>query len=325
MLNGLQQIIYLLALQREGRDYRDRLRLPAEIAEKYILQASPAVPGSYIQPALLGNASSDLFAPQDLLAVREEYGQLSIALSENNPGRVREIIGDPRARRRILRGFQEMIPSQESAWRLETGLGQARVQFDPHVVADLVGELEWKDRDDAASYVIGKLMRIDFDAKKLTLKYPPTKKVVDCFYDESVEELLLSNPRELIQVSGEVTMGDDGTPRRISNVEDIRKVDLAPATMVRVELEHSSLLIDPQLTIAIQLDESSQFFTAVDEDLGIDATAETREELLEIIEQDIDVQWRAYANAQDNELTRKALARKNALRDRITEVPHAAK
>lgn len=75
--------------------------------------------------------------------------------------------------------------------------------------------------------------------------------------------------------------------------------------------------IDPPLTVDLHLDDSNQLFVGIEETLGINAAAATREELIERIEEDLDVQWRTYARSSDNNLTPKAQARKMALRKRI--------
>lgn len=322
-LNGMQQIMYLLALQQEHRELGDRLRLPPDIAEKYLLQAVPSEQGSFVQPALLGNPTEGLFDTQDLIKVGELYHRLSAALEQKDATTVREIVPERRYRRRVLRCFQEMIPSPESGWRLETKWGDRRSTFDPYAVSELVADLEAQDRGNAGSSVIGKLMRIDFEAKKLTLRYTPTRRTVVCFYQETVEELLLKSPREFIQVIGEVTLDHAGNPIRISDVEDIREVNLSSVIVARVVLNDATLHIDPPLKVDVQLDDSYQCFIAIEETLGINVAAATREELIELIEEDLDVQWRTYADSSDNELTQKAQARKRALRNRIHWESHA--
>jgi hypothetical protein len=46
-LLALQEMVYLSALQTEGRPLRERLRLPEDLKNRYVLQCSPPEQGSF--------------------------------------------------------------------------------------------------------------------------------------------------------------------------------------------------------------------------------------------------------------------------------------
>lgn len=324
MLEGMQQVIYLLALQHEGRSIGERLRLPSEVADKYRLQALLPKPGSYTQPAVLGNASADLIAPADIARVAESYAGLNRALEQRDYSAVRTILPDRRLRRRILREYQEATPTKESGWRLQTIVDEHGAFISGQDIEQAIEATLSQEEKESVSSVIGKLMKIDFGEKIIYLRYAPTSKNIRCSYNEFVEDLLLRNPRGLIQVVGEVTVGNDGAPQRISQVEDIREVDLAPFELSVIPLETGSLRAVTSFKVNVELDDSSQSFTAADPEVGIDARADSREELLLFVEEQIDMLWQTYAKADDAELTPNALKRKRALLERFQENRHAA-
>lgn len=82
-------------------------------------------------------------------------------------------------------------------------------------------------------------------------------------------------------------------------------------------LAEGMLRIDPPLELALGFDDANRYVTATEESLRIDLAATAREELLELLNEEIDVQWRNYANVPDTELTPKARERKRALRKRL--------
>ncbi len=325
VLTGLQQVVYDLALQEEDGEFESRIRLPARIADRYALRALPATAGSYVQATTFVASDEDLFLHENQAAVQQKYLALSRALAEQNADSIRSIIPDRRLRKRLLRHTREMLPAADSGWTVSIVAEGGHLEFDALAVAEVIGRIESEDRSALGSAIIGKVVGIDFEAAKLTLRYPPTQRIVRCFYLESVEEMLLRSPRELVQVIGEVTLDEEGNPTRISEVEDIRDVDLSPLSVSRVRTPDGILHLTPPLQIDVNADESYQFLVAVDAELGIEAMAVTREELLEEIERDIDVQWRTYALAPDDDLTPNAQRRKHALRIRIREVTNATK
>lgn len=73
----------------------------------------------------------------------------------------------------------------------------------------------------------GELIKnIDFIKHKLTMIYPPISKELECLYDEAQEDLLCERRRDLIQVTGRVLLDDQGSPKKIIDVTDIRDIDL---------------------------------------------------------------------------------------------------
>jgi hypothetical protein len=172
--------------------------------------------------------------------------------------------------------------------------------------------------------VTGRLERIDFGARMLTIIYAVTRRELDCHYDESIEELLLENPRELIQVTGRVTLDEEGNPTRITDVEDIREVDLSPFHLSEFRLPDRTLRLREPLLLTPALDETEQLLCLSDPTLGIDICAPTREELDVALHEEIDVLWRNYALADTVQpMTDAAASLKQRLVEAIEE-RHAA-
>ncbi|MBS1912741.1 MAG: hypothetical protein JST22_12205 [Bacteroidetes bacterium] len=326
VLNDMQQAFYLLALQHEGRDVRERARIPAEIERRYILRAAIPKEGSYAQPATLGDPNSELFVPRDLDAVYSDFREFSTALATSNLEKLQSIVPDRQMRRRVLERFRSMIPKPNTGWGLRLRYEHDHtVELDRHAYRAVAGLL--KRADDGiitTNIVTGVLVAIDFDAHEITLKYPPSQREFVCYYNESIEGRLIDQRRELIQITGSVTLDEDDSPKKVTDVVDIVGVDLSPFIVMEFEYEGRILRFRRPLEITPTLDESQQVICLEYEPLGIDIYASTRDELDTLIYEELDVLWRNYALEDPRNLSLDARELKSKLLAAIEEIGHAA-
>jgi hypothetical protein len=326
VLEQMQQVIYLLALQYEGREVRERARIPGDVERRYEMRASIPREGSYAVPATIGDPTSDLFAPDATAAIAQDFQEFSDALIERDDSRLRRIVPDTLLRRRLFERYRAMMPRAGSGWKLGVTTG-GRNEF---VLAEPVrryvsDSLQRRDADAVLHTVTGRLKEIDFMKRTLTLIYPPTNRELECHYEEGIEDLLLENRRELIHVTGDVILDDDDNPRYINAVKDITDVDLSPLVMMTFEYATYRLRFRQPFELIPTLDETQQLMCLVDAALGIDVFASTREELVTLLQEELDVLWRNYAREDDdNALTPGAQRLKAALAEAIEEVPNAA-
>ena len=173
--------------------------------------------------------------------------------------------------------------------------------------------------------VTGRLARIDFNMRKITILYPVDNRKLECSYDESAEEMLVKNRRGLIQVIGEVILDEEGEPQKIIEVQDIRELDLSPFYLKEFHFEERTIRFRSPLKLQPELDESQQLICLEYLELGIDVYAFTREELVELLESEIEFLWRMYALADDERLTLKAAELKHNLLNTLEEVVLAKK
>jgi hypothetical protein len=173
--------------------------------------------------------------------------------------------------------------------------------------------------------LIGTLDGIDFGERKLRLVLPASRRPIECFYVEEAEPLLLANPRELIQVVGQVQVDASGEPVKMVETRDIREVDLDPLPLLPFTIDGRRIAPREQRLLTPQLDEETQqVFILIDVALGIDLVAETRAELEEAYSALLPHLWRSYAMADDGQLAEDARGLKARLRAAYTEVGVAA-
>lgn len=326
VLEDMQQAFYLMALVHEGRDVRERARIPAEVERRYALRATVPVAGSYAQPAIVGDVHSDLFVSADLGAVYSKFQMFSEAVAGLSLDKLQSIVPDRTMRRRILDRFRNMIPKPATGWglRLRYETGQT-VEFDKRIYKTITELLKSSYNAITTNIVTGKLVAIDFDAHEITLQYPPTKREFVCYYDESIEERLIEQRREFIQITGSVTLDENDNPKKITDVIDIVGVDLSPFLLHEFEYDEYTLRFRHPLEITPAFDDSRQVFCLQYERLGIDVYATTREELDSLLSDEIDVLWRNYAREDPSDLTLDAQQLKIYLIEAIEEIDNATR
>ena len=237
-----------------------------------------------------------------------------------------DLLPDDRIRRRVLEAIKGMAPRADDKWGLslhdstDTEFAALTVDTRAFVQETLVPaaqrEAEW--------VVTGELNTIYFAERKLTLIYPPTNKELVCIYDEELEDLLYKRRRDLIQVTGRVVFDEQGSPKQIIDVTDIRDLDLSPLEISTVRHGALSLRLTPTLTLEPALDDSKQLLCVENHELDINVFAPTREALLAELHEHLAMLWQEYAQAPDDALDAPARQLKYALLACMTETTHAA-
>jgi accessory colonization factor AcfC len=176
----------------------------------------------------------------------------------------------------------------------------------------------------ASQVVTGQLTNINFTHRVVTIFYPPTKREMECVYEDAVEELLIENRRGLIQVTGQVVLDDAGSPKKIIDVNDIRELDLSPITVDTVKVGAGVLKAKQGVTLEPATDETQQLICVADAALGIDAFARTREALIHELNEQIGMLWQEYALADDDSLDGEAIKMKQSLLAAFSEVANGA-
>lgn len=320
VLTGLQRTIHLLAMDIERLEVRKKDRVTGDIERKYAVFCSQSRAGSYQLRVHIGDPTCDLFAKDSIREVSESFQHCVEIVSEQHKGRLSEIVPHKVRRTRVLDSLRSMIPKKGSGIRLRVKRESGPDFFDSlRVQSGLRQFLPVGDDEEAIRTVTGRLSKIDFDEQKITIVYPVTNRDLDCIYDESVEDLLLENPREFIQVTGKVILDENDEPKRIVDVENIREVDLSPFYLEEFEYSEWTLRFRKPFMLEPELDETKQLICLQEPNLGIDIYAFTRDELDEVLSAEIDALWRNYAMEEDDKLTPQAQELKRNLKDALQE------
>ena len=326
ILENAQRAFELIGLQLEGKTVKARARLAKSSAEKFQLICQLPVHGCYAIPVVVGGASSDLFAPEQAAAATQIFKDLMVGIQSRDRKEMANILPDGSIRKRVLESIKGMLPQFGSGWQLDlrdsAGVSVASVG---DWSASFIDELAVPAEELAAAQTVtGELRNIDFAARKLTILYPVTRREMDCFYPEELEDLLFKNRRDLLQVTGMMILDDSGVPKAIDDVTDIREVDLSPFSFSRLSRDTLVLAAKRPLKFVPMLDESSQYICLRDDSLGIEVFAETRQKVAVELDEQIAMLWSEYALANDDSLDEIAQGLKQRLLLAFDGVTHAA-
>lgn len=323
ILTSAQRSFELIGVYVEGRTIQQRARISAATQSRFQLVCRLPVPGCYAVPIELGG--KDLLA-EHVTAAMDVFKKIIGGITNHDPEAINKAMPDVSLRHRLLKAVLGMAPRADAKWSLKlwdagnTEFGELNTDSGATIRAAIVPA----DEQAESQVVTGTLTNINFDKRIVTIIYPPTKRDMECVYDEAIEDLLIENRRDLIQVTGLIVMDDAGVPKRITNVNDIRELDLSPLLIDTVKVGKLALKAKESITLEPVTDETKQLICVAHAELGIDAFARTRDALVSELNEQIGMLWQEYALAEDDELDGMAIKMKQALLAAFSEVAHSA-
>lgn len=325
ILENAQRAFELIGVHVEGRGIKERARVASATSQRFQIVCQVPVSGSYALPVTIGGAG-ELFSAELAIKAFNIFRGVMEQVSARCSSGLASALPDDRIRRRVLESVKGMSPRADAKWKLSLHDDQnvSFATFDVETIPFVENTLVPVEQREAARIVTGELKSIDFTERKITIIYPPTSKELVCIYEESVEDLLYEKRRDLIQVTGRVLLDEQGAPKQIIDVTDIRDLDLSALTLDTVRHGTLALKAATILSLELTLDDSKQLLCIEQPDLGIDVYATTREALLTELHEQLAMLWQEYAQASDEELDAPARQLKHTLLNRFSEVTHAA-
>lgn len=326
-LQATQRTVHLLAMATRGQSLGRRARISQDIERAFPVLCMLPQPGSYIAPIQIGDPLSGLLSSLEAERVTSDFDAVLEAAEAGDAVKLREVVPDSRWREAVTDAVARMLPRPSSGFSLLVNSGLRHRTFALSAARQRIEGLTTRPLNNSATRaVIGYLQAIDFGGRKLRLRHPMTNRTFDCVYAarDDFEPVLLENPRELIQVVGEVELDANDHPIQVVEVSDIRPVDLEP--FVLSDFYAGVITVHPinERLLRPCLDETQQFFLLEDGELGIDLADETRAGLEDALRHLLPLLWRNYAQADDAVLTGDARLLKQRLLATFTETPSAA-
>jgi hypothetical protein len=327
-IEGLQSLIWNFAYKSEGQSIRQRLKFSQSLKDRFTLRFYPPTVGSFAIGARVCPTEPDLVTPDQIENVLYEVFDFSKAVLARNSKRIVELLPDRALRLRTLDCFRGFAPPPGSGFRFELSNGSlGPIQFDETArsrTEKLLAEDGEEGSEESAHQVItGRLQQVNFERREMDILITPVRRTIHCNYDESVEPLLFENRREHIQIRGFVTLGEDGFPKSITDVDYIGDLDLSPFVLSIAETDAGSLKFRKPLILNPILDETEQLIVLENSDLGIHVFAHTRSELYDELVEHLGVLWSEYVREDSSKLDSKARELRDRLMVLIEEVPHA--
>ena len=323
ILVSTQRSFDLIGLHVEGRTIQQRARISAVTRSRFQLLCRLPEAGCYAVPIELGGKE---LSADHCLAAMDVFKKVIAGIARRDAVAIAKAMPDGGLRRRLLEAIRGMTPRADAKWTLKlrdavnVEFGALNTDSDATIRQSIVPV----DEQAESQVVTGYLTNINFTNRIVTIIYPPTRREMECSYDEAVEELLLENRRDLIQVTGLMVLDDAGVPKKITNVNDIRELDLSPLVVDMVRAGGWVLKAKQSITLEPTTDETRQLICVTHSGLAIDAFARTRDALVTELNEQIAMLWQEFALAQDAELDGMAIKLKHALLQAFSEVNHGA-
>jgi len=316
-IGSLQQIVYLLAAEEERIPIGERFAMSERFRERYTLRCGVPKESSYSLPLSVGLVPS-LITPT--ARPLDRALQLFLLAAQGAWDKVGGLVSDPKYPPRVLAELQAMLPRPGDRWGIRLEVGPYRADIDSKAYRSIRRYLAPEETQDAVMTVTGDLIRVDFDARRVVIRYAPTGREIPCLCEPAVLDTILQNWESPIQVTGRYVLDQRGHPRRLTAVTRIEPIDLSPMIFDAIEWGGRRLQFDPPLTLDPMMDdESGQLYRLEDKDLGIDVFAQTREQLADELAEQVVFLWDTYVQESPEKLTSAAKRLCGALQQRILE------
>jgi hypothetical protein len=317
VVQALQRSIQLLAFAYEGEGpwQKQRLRASHEMERKYAVIFGLPEDGGYVLPYRIGSPAEELFETGDINLVTQKYEAVLQAVQSGDQLAFRRTVTDANIRRRLINEFKAMQPSPRTGLIVSIEDSRKQKILDGRTVSEKLAPLlaEPAARPILPRIVTGRLDALEFQTRTLRLKLP-TERILSGTYGDDFEPILLENPREWIQVRGEVTLNEDGSLHALDNITEIIEVDDSAITVAALKFGQRIYPAIRPLEFAVTFDPLEGVYTATG-DFHMMVSAETRAELEAAVDDALAFLWNEYTLSEEP-LSEDAVL----LRDQLIEV-----
>lgn len=307
VVQALQKSIQWLAFAYEGQGespgQRQRLRLSYEMERKYAVTFGLPEDGGYVLPYRIGDTAHQLIPPDDVKTVTHKYETVLQAVQVGDLLTFRREVTDANIRRKFTEELNAMQPPARTGLVVSIEDVRRRKILDGNTVSGKLLPLLVESPQRFIQPLIqprvitGRLDALDFEARTLRLKLP-TARILSATYGDYSEPILLENARGWIQVRGEVTLNEDGTPYALHNISDIIEVDTSPIVVASLRFDQQSLPASQPLEFAVTFDPAEGTYTATGP-FHVVVSAETRAELEATLDEELALLWEEYAVSEE--------------------------
>ncbi|MEI7787837.1 MAG: hypothetical protein WCI23_04255 [Chlorobiaceae bacterium] len=326
-LDRFQRVVHLIAMAEEGREVQQRARVTREIERRFPLVCSLPEQGGYALPITIGGPSAQLFDEQECEKIARNTRQAIEAVNTGDARILGRIIPDMFYRRNVLNALEAMQPGRHSGLIINIEDFNEQKIFDGSTAPDKIRQLLAPQTSEVSpsdlGYVTGSLIEMKFNERRLSLKLPGSNRSpLTATYSEDFEPVLLSHPRELIQVHGNIVWNDDGTPQSISDVDEVLEIDESSIDIFMVELDGTVLKPKHALYSDVSFDRETSLYQA-DGPFDILLNALTRPCLETQLYEELTMLWLEYAKTDPITLTQDAQQLREELLDSFEEISNA--
>ncbi len=315
-LSALQRIAYLIGMKTEGRAFGQRAKPSTSVRRELAIICKAPIPGSHIQPVTLGSRAGEFSA--EAFNARRNLLEVLDAFNSGDEDSVRAAIPDPRERWFLAQAATGLVPDEASGIQLTIRTASAdHFNFRADKARSVIESLRSGGPPKPGKQrILFNLRAIDFTNSTVVLK-PSEGKIVRIQYPALVEQMLQANPRKRIFIKGQPSVNAAGYLIGFDEIDSIGEFGPTAYPLFEFMSDGKRIATEKPIHVAASYEYEDRLFVFQDASLGVDAWAESYEDLLQSVLDELDVLWRNYALAPDEDLAADAIEIKRTLNGRF--------
>ncbi|MGR1082671.1 hypothetical protein ACUYFE_01380 [Olegusella massiliensis] len=322
MLDGYDALLGTLEDSRtyNPNDMRTQQQETADMKMSHRLYLSPAVEGSYAVEARLYDDSEELDRPLPLFG--EGFGRVLRVIDYAASGDVDAFIQEvpsKLARKNVLDGLRKVSPQTSEKITVTSGLKLDNTTELKQ--ADIIPfpKLQPVEEEYFDAEIIGHVVLVDFENKKLQFRPNGAKRRFAIQYDPEIEDRLVETRYKLMTVKCKVRYNINGDIADIADADGIEELELRPVEVSSFEAEGATHHFKNPITVTVELDETGQVYLGIFEELNLCVYVEHQEEMRQEILDDLAWCWTEIAMAREEELAPDAITVRNTFLDLVAD------
>lgn len=329
IMQGLQDVIIGLADTKitDAADGRSVLRPAGETQQHYQLFLKPAQTGCYAMAfELVDTRSDEENAPQT--AGDDEIGFTDVdniieMVTTNSVDAFRQKCSSRVVANKILDGVEKILPADGEVLYFDTKGrdGSSRRTYIESKTRDNVLRFRAEPDEPETVELYGTIVKVDFEAQRLSVKLNGSHKKQDVKYDLDLEGRTLHDIREQQQkLTCSVTYSPNGQIEHINKVEAMSALELRTIKIDSFGLGGRVIQFKKCLELKEQIDvETGSMIYVACPELSIRVYAECQEDMEELIRDELANKWEWLVESDDEELTKDAIDVKNRFLNLVKE------
>jgi hypothetical protein len=317
---ALQRLVYIIGMKSEGRAFGQRMKPSAKVRRDYAVVCRPAEVGSHIQPLQIANRAG-AFTPAAVVA-REQLLHALKAFDSGEANVVERAIPNARERWFMADAAAGLLPEADSGIDVTVRAGSfGPFSFKADRARQTIERFRsGKPPQPEKETVVGKLKAVDYALTVVTIQ-PVGARGVRIGYPLQIESFLQANVRRRVSLFGDPQVNAAGNVVGFENLINLTEIEPSLPAIEYFDSGGRKVAARRPLPILVAYDFEDRCFVSQDDDLGIDAYSDSYSDIRSNILEELDVLWRNYALAPDDELASDALLAKRALLHRFYMAP----
>lgn len=309
----VQRIVHLLAKEHRGEPAGKRLMVSADIRARFGLVCRLPAAGGYELPISIGAPSCA--EDEEIVAVAERFQVVSRSLADIHA--FEHLVSDAQYRRWLVDAYKAIQPPPHLDLELTVEDTQGNAILHCSRVQDVPSYRPEADtrHPTERGRVVGTLVRMEFAKQSIALAHRGAH-VLAATYTAEVEPALLSYPRRLIQVRGDVCYDAAGEPVSIADIDEVAEVDESPMEVEEIVCGNVRYVANTPLRFDVAFDQADALYD-LRGPFGILLSAASREDLADALEAELNLLFADYAEGDPAHMASDARKLREQIRRRF--------